>query len=274
MADKRISELDAMADVANDDLLVMVDVSDAAMAGSGTDKRITFAALVAAMQPYSAPAFSAFAISGQATTLEVGTAISSGNKTFTWSTTNSSNVAANSIAVADTTTSTTLGSGLANDGSESLSIAGVTNSSPDSHVWTVSGTNTHSGSFSRTFTVAWLWKAYAGTSASATLDATAIKALSDYAALTATALRTYSLAAGNYKYVCFPDAFPTPSTWMNGAFNVPLANSGDNAAYSHTDSSGNPYALVSVTNAQGVATDYRVYRSQNVLGGSLSLTVA
>jgi hypothetical protein len=233
-------------------------------------------ALNGILNPYQAPGFTAFAITGQSTTLEVGASISSGAKTFTWSTSNGGNVQANSISIVDTTLSATLASGLANDGTESLSISAITDSAPQTHVWTVSGTNTESGGFSRTFTVSWLWKAYAGTSASATLDASGIQALADFASLTSTPLRTYSLSVGGYKYVAFPDSFATPSLWKDPAtgFNVPLATVIDNAAYSHTDSAGNQYAIVSVTNANSVTTNFRVYRSQNTLGGSLSLQVS
>lgn len=233
-------------------------------------------ALDGILNPYQAPAFTAFAITGQSTTLEVGTSIASGSKTFTWSTSNSGNVQANSISIVDTTLSSTLVSGSTNDGTETISISTITNSAPGSHTWTISATNTQSSGFSRTLTVSWLWKGYAGTSTGATLDATAIKALTDYAALTSTPLRTYSLASGGYKYVCFPDSFATPSLWKDPStgFNVPLATVDDNAAYSHTDTAGNQYALVSVTNANSVTTNYRVYRSQNSLGGSLSLQVS
>ena len=68
----------------------------------------------------------------------------SGSKTFTWNTTNPSNVQSNSIEIVDVTNgNAVLGTGLANDGSESLAL-GITinNNIPISHTWGVRGTNT------------------------------------------------------------------------------------------------------------------------------------
>ena len=90
--------------------------------------------------PYLSPAFSSFSISGQTNPIEVGVDLS-GNKTFSWSTTNSSNVKANSISIIDVTGSSTLATGLANDGSESVNIGTVTNTSPISQVYRIEGEN-------------------------------------------------------------------------------------------------------------------------------------
>jgi hypothetical protein len=50
---------------------------------------------------YQNPTFSSFSFP-QSTPIEVGTIIS-GNKTFTWATTNTGNVSANSISILDIT---------------------------------------------------------------------------------------------------------------------------------------------------------------------------
>ncbi len=223
---------------------------------------------------YASPAFLTFSITGQAASLEVGASIGADDYTFTWSTSNSANVQPDTIAITDTTASVELASGLANDGSEVITLDAITLTAPGSQVWTISGTNTHSGSFSRTFTVNWLWRVYAGTSANATLTANQIKALSDSSALQAAFPGSYSLSAGGYKYFCYPDSLGDAAMFRdpNTGFPISMATSSDDAAYSNT-ANGWSYALVSVTNAQGVATDYRVYRSQFTLGGSLTMAV-
>ena len=66
------------------------------------------------LYPYQAPSISAFQINGQASVLELGESIPAGNKTFSWGTSNSGNVTANTIMIRDTTNSQALGSGLAN----------------------------------------------------------------------------------------------------------------------------------------------------------------
>jgi len=76
---------------------------------------------------------------------QVGNPVSwSGSKTFNWNTTNSGNVQPNSIEIIDVTNGNAiLGTGLANDGNESLAL-GITinNNIPISHTWGVKGTNT------------------------------------------------------------------------------------------------------------------------------------
>jgi hypothetical protein len=226
------------------------------------------------LYPYQSPAFTAFAISGQATTVEVGTTVS-GTKTFTWSTSNSANVAANSLSIADE--SGPLQNGLADDGSEAIAVGSVQRTTPGTYTWTIAGmnTNTPPAAFDRDFSITWLWKVYAGTSVSATLNEAEIEGLSDYATLTNSAVRTYVLSAGGYKYLAIPASFTAPSSFKDEAtgFNVPMADSSDDAAYSGA-ANGLSYATVSVTNAQSQVTTYRVYRTKNTVGAALNLVVA
>ena len=77
------------------------------------------------LYPYQYPSFSSFSISGQATTLECGIVISD-NKTFTWVTSNPSNIKSNTISILDVTNSQTLASGLSNDGSEVINLNSIT----------------------------------------------------------------------------------------------------------------------------------------------------
>lgn len=223
------------------------------------------------LHAYLAPAFTSFAITG-ATTQEVGQTFS-GSKTFTWATSNSGNVAANSIEIEDFTTSTTLGSSLANDGSEAFSIS-VSHNLPASHVWKITGTNSQASTFNTTTTVAWRWRLYYGTSVSITLTESAIEALAG-STLTTSFAATYSYAGGGYKYLCFPDSFGGPSSFKDQAtqLNVAMCDSGDDPSYSNTENGFN-YALVSVTNAFSQNTNYRVYRTKNILGGSINIIVS
>jgi len=81
----------------------------------------------------------------------------SGSQTFTWLTTSSSNVEPNTIQIQDVTNASILGSGLANDGNESLNIGTITfdpaTPGPVSQQWSIQGTNTQAGIFNRTRTV-------------------------------------------------------------------------------------------------------------------------
>jgi len=230
--------------------------------------------------PFLAPSFSSFAISGQATSLEVGYPTASGSQSFTFSFANAGNVAANTLSIIDVTTSTTLASGLPVTSPESANIGGpFTLTAPGSHSWKGQATDTQSTVFSSgNFTVSWFFKDFYGTNTNPTLAASDILALTGN--LASGFAQTRSFAAGGYKYYCWPDTFgsPTASTGFKDTSNglpVAMATSTDNAAYSNVQN-GWYYALVSVTNTAPtpVTTNYRVYRTQNVLGGTITIQVS
>ena len=116
------------------------------------------------LYPYQYPAFTSFSMASQSTTLECGIEVAGGNRTFNWGTSNPSNIEANSIEIEDLTTSTVLGTGLANDGSEILDIGtAITKLTTNSvHQWRIYATNTQSDVFNRTFTVRWYSPFYYG----------------------------------------------------------------------------------------------------------------
>lgn len=213
------------------------------------------------LYPYQLPAFTAFAISGQSTTLEVGDSITAGTKTFTWTTSNSTNVSGSSIRIFDWTNDTTtpIASNLANDGTENVSISSVTKTTATSHVYRISGSNTQDDGFSRDFTVNWRWRMYWGTSANTSLTESQIEGLIS-SSLATNSTGTFAFAAGNYKYIAYPTAFGLKTSFKDPStgFDVDMQAA----------------TTVSVTNSYGVTTDYYVHRTTNTLGGSISITVA
>jgi hypothetical protein len=229
--------------------------------------------------PFLLPAFSSFAFTGVSSPVEVGDTIG-GSITATWGTTNSGNVAVNSIDIDDVGNATNLLTGSANDGSEAITVTNVTKTTATSHTWRITGTNTDPGGaadFTRDLTIQWYWRRYIGTSTNTTLTEAQIEALA-LTELNAGITGTYSLAAGGYKYFVFDDALGSPTaitgfkdTSTNLA--VAMADSTDDAAYSNTQN-GWSYALVSVTNAEGVTSNKRVYRTKNILGGSITIQVS
>lgn len=225
------------------------------------------------LYPYQAPAFSSFSISGQSTTIEVGTSIA-GTKTFSWSTANPSNVQANTISIVDLTNSTTLATGLANDGTESILLpSAVVKNSATSNTWRITGTNTNSVSFTADFVVNWYWKIYYGTSANTTLTEVQIESLAN-TSLSNNITGSFSFAGGNYKYFCYPDVYGSINTIKDSTtlLNVAMASGVDDAFFSNS-ANGIYYGIVSVTNINGVSTNYRVYRTKNILGGSITFII-
>lgn len=229
--------------------------------------------------PYVLPAFSSFLMTGQASPIEVGATIT-GSKTFTWGTTNSGNVATNSIVIRDQTGATDLVTGQANDGTEVVSVGTVTKTSPSSHTWRIKGTNTNpagAADFTRDLTVEWRWRKHWGTSTNTSLNAAQILALAS-SALDSSVAGTLPFAAGGYKYIVTDDSLGSP-TALTGFkdtstnLSVSMADNGDDAFFANVQN-GWYYGIVSVTNAEGVVSNKRVYRTKNILGGSINIQVS
>jgi len=209
------------------------------------------------LYPYQQPGFSSFSISGQTTPLEVGDTISAGNKTFIWSTTNSTNIEVNSIQIEDATDSIILGTGLANDGSEIINIpSSITKNIKDSHTWTITGTNTKSSTFLRNYNVNWYWRIYYGESALTSLTETDIETLR-VNTLVADSPATYSFLGGNYKYICYPTSYTLLTNFTDTLTLLNVAME--------------PPTTVSVTNTFGQTTNYYVHRTTNKLGASIDI---
>jgi hypothetical protein len=227
----------------------------------------------ALLYPYQSPTFASFSISGQSTPIEVGTTIS-GTKTFAWSTTNSSNVQTNTVNINDVTNSVVLLTSSANDGSEVITLpSSITKTVPSSHQWQISAVNTNIITFNRTFTVNWYWKIYYGTSSNVTLTESDIESLAN-SGLVNTYAGSFVYVSGGYKYFCIPDSFGSPNSFKDDATNltVAMATNSDDVFYSNI-ANGIYYGLVSVTNVNGNTTNYRVYRTKNILGGSITIDV-
>ncbi len=208
---------------------------------------------------YQAPSFSAFSF--PAATMEVGATLAAGAKSFTWSVVNGANVAAGSISISEITDGpVTLGSSLANDGSESLAISGaITKTVPASHVWRITGTNTQGGSFLRNFVLNWYWRVYYGESVSASLNEVGVEGLRA-STLAAGANGTYAMLGGGYKYIAYPTSMGLKATFKDPStgFDIDMQ----------------PAVTVSVTNAFGQVTDYYVHRTTNILGGAINIAVS
>lgn len=229
------------------------------------------------LYPYQNPSFNSFNI-GKTNPQEVGATIS-GVTSFTWGTNNSSNVMSNSILIRDITNSVILGSSLVNDGSENLDIGTITkNSHGLTHNWRIEGVNTNSVGFqSGNISIVWYFKTYSGTNTNQTLIETDIESLANNI-LVGSLTTNHNLASGGYKYICFPDGFGSPTSTTGFRDNstllpISMADNVDNIFYNNTANGWN-YGLVSVTNIYGITTNYRVYRSKYVLGGSIQINVS
>jgi phosphohistidine swiveling domain-containing protein len=208
---------------------------------------------------YLTPAFLSFFIEAQSSSLEVG-ATSNANPHFVWTTSNSANIAPNSIEISDATASVILVTGASTTSPYSSTYAGVTKTTAGSENFTITATNSHSAPFTSNFTISWYDRVYYGESAVAPLNSSAVTGLRA-SGLQPSYSGVYPFLAGanEYKYLCFPTAFGTPNSFKDQStnLNVPFDN---------------PY-VISVTNAYGVTITYNVFRSYYTIGGALSVVV-
>ena len=223
------------------------------------------------LYPYMTPSITSFNISGLSTTREVGATISSGSYTFLWSTSYSGNILPNTTIIDDITSSTNLITGTANDGTAALSISTITNSSPGSHTWGISMTITNLSTISANFSVYWYWRMFYGNSTNTTLTGVQAQSLSG-SSLTSTFLGTYTYAGGGYKYFVIPDSFPNVNLFRDFNTNLAVAMSDSSDGYS-TVRGSYTCLLVNITNVNNVTTSYRIYRSKNILNGSINIIV-
>jgi hypothetical protein len=211
------------------------------------------------LYPYQAPTFSSLAIT-TITVLEVGAGIG-GIMTFTWTTTNASNIVVGSLSILDITGSATLESSLNNTGSKTHDFTPpITKNTATFNRFQIQGQSTALVTFTRNLDVYWYWKAYYGEEGAAgPLDETAIEGLR-VGGLQAGFAGTYVFQAGGYKYLCYAAVLGTATSFKNAANNLDV----DMQA---------PYT-VSVTNVNGVATNYNVHRTTYQLGGAITIIVS
>jgi len=224
--------------------------------------------------PYLLPTFTSFSISGQSTTMEVGQSIASGSKTFNWVTSNSAYVSPNTIKIRQYIgVWSWLATGLANDSTEAITFpSSIARTSAGYYLWTIYGTRTNSSTFTKNFTVNWYWRRFYGTSASTTLTEADIEALTGNQ-LASSRLATYTFAAGDYKYFAFPLTFGEALMFKDSNTNLSIAMAGVTEGYTNGGTNGLYYQVVFVTNAYGIMTTYRLYRTRNILGGTINIIV-
>ncbi len=212
---------------------------------------------------YQAPAFSSFAITGQGSPVEIGTSIT-GAKTFTWGTTNSGNVNANTIEIDNVTASTVLVSGSANDGSESLNIGTITfNGSPQ--VFRIKGTNSQSTVFQRDLTIATLYPYFYGKVASGGAAPGANRPVANQALInsgtkvvadsTGTVTINFNSGSDDYIWFAIPSVSASKNTWFVNSLNTgPIGGS--------VSPGGNlfpAFDTVPITTVNWAGVNYKIY---------------
>jgi hypothetical protein len=226
--------------------------------------------------------------SGSITNLEVGSSLSPGTYTFSWSLLNPLSFTSNTSKIEDLTYVTIpdtywttgvgiLGSGLTNSSPFTWVLsATISSSTPrvysDSRLFNLSIKRDNGTIISKPLNIEWRWKVYYGSSTFSSLTASGIMALnSELSPVMGDGLLSYNYTIGGsgYKYIAIGDGVAN--------FNdinykkLPIALAGIGEGYTQDDGDENNYQLVTITNNFGSTTDYRVYRTMNQIDGTMSV---
>lgn len=201
---------------------------------------------------YIHPAFNSFSISGQATTVEVGTTLS-GSKTFTWSIAANSGVV-NTIDIYDVTAGSALVAGTSNDGTQAQTVTTFQlNSNGATYSWRgVANNSSPTGTVnSSNFTVTSRFYRFYGAASSLPTNSSEVRALSSNAFHTGAT--TYNLNTGT-SLTRFIVALP-PSVTIASVIDLDALEANITSEYVLT-------GTVSVNDAGGTSRTYNLYQMQ------------
>jgi hypothetical protein len=226
------------------------------------------------LYPYQVANFTGFSIGGAApATFEVGYTISAGTYSFVWSESYPANVT-NSITLRDISSSKILLTGTANDFNAAIGITySIRKTVATSHVWRVSGTRTNGTPISRDVSSSWRWRLFYGATTSTSPTASGVQSLSNQS-LATTFAGTYNFTNGGYKYVGYPSAFGNVTLFKDFNTNLSIAMADASDGYTSVQPNGLNYKSVNITNVHGVTTGYKLFRTKNILGGTISIVVS
>lgn len=222
----------------------------------------------ALLYPYQDPAFTSFARGNLDAVYDLGEAIQIGSQTFSWATSNSSNVSANTITIEQLSPSTTiLVSGSANDGSQavtlSINISSSTATVTALNLYRITATDTQGTSFTRNITAFWRNRWYYGKSVNTSITAAQATGLTGNALVAGVTNSFVTLpvtASPEYGYLVIPQTLSQPSDLRDsttGCF-------GSNIPYS-------VIGTLTFGNIYGISTTYNIYRTTNAFAGALNV---
>jgi len=120
------------------------------------------------------------------------------------------------------------------------------------------------------YQIDWMWKVYYGASTFSTLTASQVYNLVNKT-LSTQSSGSWTLPGDGYKYLAFPENSTynfTDITYKG----LPLALAGTPSGYSYSSGDLN-YLFVTVSNVNGISKQYKVYRSKNQIGATISVNL-
>lgn len=236
------------------------------------------------LYPTLNPRFTTFYIPGVTTSVDVGYTFTGTSRDFTWATVNPSFIQTDTVEVVDLSNSTSLASGLTNDGNETIVLDyDVQKTTRTSHTFQVRAKKENNTVFTRNYYWNWYWRRFHGGSSDPSLDEAGVSALSGQLSYLMTGDYVFP-AENTYKYI----AIPVPSGWINPvnsrwyqkdpssikdvATNLNLALAGPADGYNDVIN-GLPFKEMTLTNVNGYTETYRVFRSKYKLGGAITIKI-
>jgi len=207
--------------------------------------------------------------SGLVTSYEVGNSLPRQTYTFSWGLYNSGDFKSNTLRVEDYTSGNVFTYSTDNSNSFGVIYGTVSYLTPNTQTLKVSLTRNNGTVVSRFLDIPWMWKVYYGSSTWSTLTASQVFALGGN--LATQSIGSWTISGDGYKYIAFPEdtSYNFNSVDYKG---LPLSMAGTASGYSYSYADVN-YLFVTVSNTYGISKQYKVYRSKNQIGATISVNI-
>jgi hypothetical protein len=216
--------------------------------------------------------FTGFTVSnnfGQVLRYEVGDSLPRNVYTFSWGVSNDGDFINSSLSLSiENVQVFTQSTG--NSGPYGFLISTISNITDAITTFKVSLTRNNGTVISKFLDIPWMWKVYHGSSTWSSLTASQVFALSS--TLATQSIGSWTLSGDGYKYIAFPEdnSYNFNSISHKG---LPLVMAGTVSGYSYSYADVN-YLFVTVSNTYGISKQYKVYRSKNQIGATISVNLS
>ena len=216
--------------------------------------------------------------SSQIGSFEVGDSVNPGTYSFSWILSNTASFIDNSSILEDISLGTfsnswqyigTIGTSSNNGSFSYFMSATVSSSYPRNRDYRFSIYRNNNTLISSTFSIPFMWKAYYGSSTYSSLTASGVVSLGG--TLSNQSIGNWSIIGSGYKYIAFPDNLNYVVNNITYA-GMPVSMTSYTDGYTFSQGNVN-YSLVSVTNSHGVMANYKIYRTQNLITGTFSVSI-
>lgn len=217
------------------------------------------------------------------TILEVGNNLPRQTYTFSWTLFNPSDFKADTLSIYDVTTVTspetywtapvnqpfTYSQSLTSDKAIVFGST-ISTSNNKTRTFKVSAQRTDGTIVSKFIDVNWVWKTYYGSSTFSTLTASQVFALNN--TLASQSVGSWTVSGSGYKYFAVPEDSQYNFDRIS-YLGLPIAMAGTPSGYSYSYGDLN-YLFVTVSNAFNVQKQYKIYRTKNEIGATISFNIS